>query len=205
MIRHDAADPEGMKTADEAYTERLLRLTNVPWKKLLDVQAPYRWNLRRLKLGRVLDVGCGIGRNLRHLDPRSVGVDHNRTSVEFCQASGMSAYGPAEFQEKFHYGEFDTLLFSHVLEHMTEAEATALTCQYAPFLRNSGRAVLITPQELLFKADSTHVCFVDYKLQQRIVEAAGMRVERRYSFPFPRAFGRLFLYSEFVTVARRIS
>ena len=51
------------------------------WKKALNVQAPYRWNLRRQRLGRTLDVGCGIGRNLETLDPGSVGVDHNEHSV----------------------------------------------------------------------------------------------------------------------------
>jgi hypothetical protein len=30
----------------------------------------------------------------------------------------------------------------------------------------------------------------------------GLTVARQYSFPFPRAFGRLFTYNEFVTVAR---
>jgi len=45
------------------------------------VQAPYRRNLRRLVGDRaVLDVGCGIGRNLANLGPGSVGVDHNAHS-----------------------------------------------------------------------------------------------------------------------------
>ena len=48
------------------------------WKRILDVQAPYRWNLRRL-LGtrRTLDVGCGIGRNLVNLPVGSVGVSRH--------------------------------------------------------------------------------------------------------------------------------
>jgi SAM-dependent methyltransferase len=47
---------------------------------------PYRWNLHRLLGGRrVLDAGCGIGRNLVGLEAGSVGVDHNPHSVEHCR------------------------------------------------------------------------------------------------------------------------
>ena len=57
------ADHPDSDTTAQAYTDRLAALEQARWKQLLDVQAPYRWNLRRL-LGehRVLDVGCGIGR-----------------------------------------------------------------------------------------------------------------------------------------------
>ena len=47
----------------DAYADRL-KARLVWWKRALDVQAPYRWNLRRLKPGFMLDVGCGLGRNL---------------------------------------------------------------------------------------------------------------------------------------------
>jgi hypothetical protein len=37
----------------------------------------------------------------------------------------------------------------------------------------------------------------------RIASALSLRVGRRYSFPFPRSFGKLFVYNEFVLVAER--
>ena len=49
------------------------------WKRWVDVQAPYRWNLRGLRLGFTLDVGCGIGRNLVTFDGHGVGIDHNQS------------------------------------------------------------------------------------------------------------------------------
>jgi len=74
------------------YTERLARLQTPLWKRIGDVQAPYRWNVRRLFGDReVLDIGCGIGRNLGHLAPRGVGVDHNEHSVEICRKLGLTA------------------------------------------------------------------------------------------------------------------
>jgi len=79
-----AADREhGMRdTSREEYARRLQAKQEVWWKKALNVQAPYQWNLRRQQLGRTLDVGCGIGRNLETLAPGSVGVDHNEAAVQ---------------------------------------------------------------------------------------------------------------------------
>jgi SAM-dependent methyltransferase len=97
-------------TADADYTARLSRLQNVWWKRVFDVQAPYRWNLRRLHLGRTLDIGCGIGRNLAYLPPGSVGVDHNPHSIEVARERGLKTFLPAEFSSAPHSkaGSFDS-------------------------------------------------------------------------------------------------
>ena len=59
-------------TRDAAYTDRQRSLEGAWWKRLLDVQRPYRWHVRRLRLGFVLDVGCGLGRNLIHLEGKAL-------------------------------------------------------------------------------------------------------------------------------------
>ena len=69
-------------TRDPEYAVRLATLESKGWKKFFDVQAPYRRNLRKLDLGRTLDVGCGLGRNLMNLE-NGVGVDHNDDAGEF--------------------------------------------------------------------------------------------------------------------------
>src|SRR6185503_19361862 len=75
-------------TSGADYTARLSSLGDQWWKRALDVQAPYRWNLRRLELGFTLDIGCGLGRNLKHLEGRGVGIDHNQTSIDIARAAG---------------------------------------------------------------------------------------------------------------------
>src|SRR5512134_3456178 len=85
-------------TRSREYTERLVRLQRAPWKRWLDVQAPYRWNLRRLRPGFTLEVGCGIGRNLEHLRGHGVGLDHNPHSVAAARAIGLRAFTPEAFR-----------------------------------------------------------------------------------------------------------
>lgn len=199
MRRVSDADSKG-----DAYAARLARLEGARWKRWLDVQAPYRWNLRRLALGRTLEVGCGIGRNLLHLGTAAVGVDPNAAAVETARARGAIAFTPEAFRASAEaQTRFDSLLFAHVLEHMRRAEAAALVAEWLPWLRAGGRVVLIAPQEAGQRSDPTHVEFLDGAALRALLAGAGCAVERVYSFPFPRAVGRVFPYNESVAVGRR--
>ncbi len=190
---------------DGEYTRRLVRLQTARWKRWLDVQRPYRMHLRALEPGFVLEVGCGIGRNLGHLAGRAVGVDVDVDSVRHARdVLGYEAYTPAEFaaSDRAADGTFDSLLFSHVLEHVDSATATALVRDHLRYLRKGGRVIVITPQELGYASDETHVRFVDHAACEELARALGLRVEKAYSFPFPRIAGRVFKYNEFVTILR---
>ena len=195
----------GKDTSSESYTVRLQTRSSVWWKKFLDVQAPYRWNLRRLHLGRTLDIGCGIGRNLRNLGPDSVGIDHNATSIAAARDHGHEAYtvqewenGPLRRPESF-----DSLLLAHVIEHMDEPTGEALLASYLPYLRPGGTVVFICPQERGYASDKTHVRFTTGADLAALAEGTGLTVQKSYSFPFPRWTGRLFTYNEFCVVARK--
>lgn len=192
-------------TAGADYTQRLRRLEGARWKRVLDVQAPYRWNLRRLDLGRTLDIGCGIGRNLAHLGGSGVGVDHNRDSIEVARARGLEAYTVEEFGESAAAVPegFDSMLVAHVLEHMPEADGRAMIDSYLPYLRPNGRVCFITPQEAGYRTDNTHVRFVDFAGLDAVSRSVGMSTQRQYSFPLPRRFGKAFRYNEFVHIAGR--
>jgi len=194
-----------MSTQDAAYAEKRLRAEGAWWKRLLDVQRPFRAHLRRLELGLVLEIGCGIGRNLEHLRASSVGVDHNRRAVEIARARGLAAFAPEEFRvsQWAQAGRFDSLLFSHVLEHMSALDATGLVRAHLHLLRAGGRVVVVTPQEAGFRSDPTHVEYMDFDKVEAVLREAGLEVERRYSFPLPRLAGAVFKYNEFVTIARK--
>lgn len=203
MRAGDRNDPTSTESA--AYADRLTALELRQWKQWLDVQAPYRWNLRRLRPGFVLDIGCGIGRNLAHLGGHGVGIDHNPACVAGARERGFTAYTPDEFAASVDArpGAFDSLLVAHVLEHLDEDGATDLLRRYLPYVRDDGRLIMITPQEAGQRSDPTHVRFVDIAAAGALAAGLGWRVVRERSFPFPRVAGRVFTYNEFVVVCER--
>jgi len=190
-------------TESDGYAARLQLIQQVWWKRLLPVQAPYQWNLCRQKLGRTIEVGCGIGRNMKSLESGSLGIDHNKAAVEFARSQGFSALTPDEWEvsDQRVPESFDGLLVAHVLEHMVEADARALLETYLPYIRPNGRIFLICPQERGYDSDPTHVRFVDGEGLHDLARDTGLTPLPWFSFPFPRSAGKLFIYNEFCLVA----
>jgi 2-polyprenyl-3-methyl-5-hydroxy-6-metoxy-1,4-benzoquinol methylase len=191
-------------TDSAEYAQRLRALQMPLWKRLLDVQRPYRWNLKRLNPGRTLDVGCGIGRCLESLPKGSVGIDSNPHALELLRARGLPGFTPQDFEAapQFSRGSFDTLLFAHVLEHLSMLEARQLIAHYLPYLRSVGRVIIFCPQERGFRSDESHRTFLNFAAISELLSSLAVQIERQYSYPFPRAFGHFFPYNEFVVVGR---
>lgn len=191
-------------TKGEDYAERLQTLSGAKWKRVLDVQRPYRWNLTRLHLGKTLDVGCGIGRNLGNLSKESVGVDHNSHVIKAAQEAGFNAVTVDDFRrnkKKYAPNSFDSMLLAHVLEHMTTADGKKIIKEYLPYVRD--KVVIICPQEKGFTTDETHINFLNHKAIEDILESCGLTVVRSYSFPFHKVVGKAFAYNETVVVAQK--
>lgn len=190
-------------TQGSGYSKRLLKLQGTWWRRFFNVQAPYGWNLRRLNLGFILDIGCGLGRHLLNLNGNGVGIDHNADSVQYTRALGLTVFTPEEFQNSgFNKPKFfDSLLLSHVVEHMTQEQAIKLLSLYTPLLKTGGKLVLITPQEFGYKKDPTHREFMDFGKLRAIAEALHFALLKEYSFPLPHLLGRFFYFNEFVSVS----
>jgi SAM-dependent methyltransferase len=186
------------------YARRLVTMQRAWWKRVTPVQLPYRWNIRRLCPGQTLEIGCGIGRNLKHLRGGAIGIDHNPEAVRIARERRLEAYTPEEFASSHHErpDAFDSLLFAHALEHMDRLTSLRLIRTYLPCLRRTGTVVMITPQERGFRSDPTHLVFLDFAGLTDLANACGLRVTRQFSFPFPRRVGTVFTYNEFVVVAQ---
>ena len=193
---------ENSSTQSEAYTNRLTALSGRFVSRLVGGQ-PYRWKIRRIANGNVLEVGCGIGRNLNFLGFRAVGVDHNLMSIKVCRDRGFTAYTPDEFfaLPDIASKKFDTILFSHVIEHLTPADARALLRTYVEHLAPSGKLIIICPQKRGFASDSTHVTYFDLDSLTQLAASVQCSKFSRKSFPFPAFFGRWFTYNEWVHIS----
>ena len=194
--------PDGGATRDPAYTQRLMVSVQRSTGLRRLAQLPYRHNIRRMQPGRVLDIGCGVGRNLVFLDGNGVGVDHNPTSVAVARGRGLTAYTPEEFAESSDAvdGAFDSLLIAHVLEHLAHADASALVGDHLRYVRPGGSVIAICPQQRGQASDPTHVTAFPGAELEALLETCGLRAVSITSFPFPAWAGRLFTYNE--TVAR---
>ena len=192
-------------TSGQDYTERLQANSGATWKRWLNVQAPYRWNLRRQDLGRTLDVGCGIGRNLAQLPAGSLGVDHNETSVAAARAAGLDAVTNTEWglSGMAESAAFDSLLFAHVIEHMTYDDAVLLVLSYLGALQSGGKVFFICPQERGYASDPTHLSWTTGGDLEQLSRDVGLRPSPSRSFPGPRVVGRIFTYNEFNVMARK--
>jgi SAM-dependent methyltransferase len=115
--------------------------------------------------GRVLDFGCGVGELLRRLPAGSRGLEVNPFTVRHCQENGLDVelYDPAADKYRLaqaRHGEFQTLVVSHVLEHLPDPQrvlrALLATCRE----RAIGRLVMIVPGAAGFASDPTHKTFI---------------------------------------------
>lgn len=204
MGRSDG-DSSMTATSDEEYARRLVKMQHVWWKRALRVQAPYRWNLRRQGLGRALDVGCGVGRNLEVLAPGSVGVDHNPAAVKVATQLGHTALTVDEFLAGTGgpRDAFDGMLLAHVIEHLPRADARDLIETYLPWVRPGGRVFFICPQERGYDSDPTHVEWTTGADLVDLATSVGLVPDVPYSFPLPRWMGRVFVYNEFCLLAHK--
>lgn len=192
-------------TTQKTYTKRLIGSEETNWKNRLNVQQPYYWNILRLHPGKTLDIGCGVGRILKKLPNGSIGIDHNKYSIEYVNAHGLRGFMPNEFLSSKQYKgqKFDSILLSHVIEHMEVTDAIALLKTYLPYLAKGGKIIIICPQERGYSSDSTHVTFIDQAIIDGLFEQIDFKTSRSYSFPFPRLFGKVFKYNEFVAVGEK--
>jgi SAM-dependent methyltransferase len=75
---------------------------------------------------RILDAGCGTGRNLLELSRlgRAQGVDSSADAVAFCRERGLDNVERAELESlPFEDSSFDLILLADVLEHIADDSA----------------------------------------------------------------------------------
>ena len=192
-------------TSDKKYAEYLIEAQSKGWKNRLDVQRPYRNNLIKYSLGKTLDVGCGIGRNLSVLKRGSLGIDHNAFMIKYLKKKGVNALTTQEFRrDKNFKKEFDSILIAHVIEHLDNEEVKKFIKDYAKYIKKGGKILIICPQKKGFSKDSTHKVYQDFSSIKKLLEATGFKVMSTQSFPFPTFIGGIFGPNEFWVLGKKL-
>jgi SAM-dependent methyltransferase len=96
--------------------------------------------------GKVLDIGCGLGRNLRILRARgidAIGIEVNPEIVKVGVANGLPCQTVTEFAGDTR--TFDVLLMSHIIEHFQPRDLLEFIDGYLDRLRVGGGLVIATP------------------------------------------------------------
>lgn len=98
------------------------RFQNSQWKKLEKINYSKRTILELLKEGTVLDVGCGDGLLLEHLQKNGLkcsGIDISSAAIAICKSRGLNCQqGDITEQLPFADNSFDNVLLIDVLEHL---------------------------------------------------------------------------------------
>lgn len=95
---------------------------------------------------KILDVGCGFGRNLAWLHAAgyaAVGVDVNPTAIASNRAQGLTCLQANEFEKSDEI--YDIVLMSHVIEHFPPAELKEFLDNYLGRLKSGGKLIIATP------------------------------------------------------------
>ena len=112
--------------------------------------------ISKLLIGRVLDVGCGLGGMIRYR-PNTIGVDINLHNVQYCQEQRLLAHSMTNDLLPFENNQFDSVLLDNVLEHISRPEPLLKEIQRV--LKINGVLVIGVPGALGMLEDDTHVKF----------------------------------------------
>ncbi len=165
----------------------------------------------RLLKGRTIDFGCGTGELLRKLPQGSLGLEVNQTTIEYCKEEGLNVryYDPLKDKymlSDFAHGEFESLVISHVLEHIKNPAQALLSLLKAARRLDIKRVVVIVPGKRGFAFDSTHQTYIGLgffeKNELKYVEGFGITMQRYFPINLS-IIGLFFTYLELQVVYDR--
>jgi SAM-dependent methyltransferase len=161
---------------------------------------------------RILEFGCGIGRNIRHLetfypDAEIIGTDVSAASLEIAAKENPNAKFHLE-QDDLDIGKFDLIFIAGVFHHIAPSERTSVSHVLHKRLSDSGSLCIFehNPYNPVTRRivnncpyDADAVLLKPLELKQ-LIEAAGIPVQDyHYCLFIPPRFSSLLWIEKFIT------
>ena len=136
--------------------------------------------------GYVLDIGCGAGIFLESYPGPSLGIDAHENNVKICQEKKINAV-KADANSFIQENTFDTVLLSHVLEHLARPSRVLENAYLST--KRSGRIIIVLPclkgfisgfNDLVGHKQFINEEYVDYYLFKKF----NCKKLKSYKFPF---------------------
>jgi ubiquinone/menaquinone biosynthesis C-methylase UbiE len=106
----------------------------------------------------ILDIGCGIGRFIEQDPEKTVGIDSNKETVNFCKNRGFKVFLAQATKLPFNDDSFEGIHCSHIIEHLPPNEAYNLLVEIDRVLKKKGIVCIRTPvMNKRFYDDFTHI------------------------------------------------
>ncbi len=135
---------------------------------------------------RVLDVGCGIGQNLRYFSPQSIGITYaNDESLAYVKEKYHLNFKKFNIDEMWpkDLGKFDAVFSADCIIHLCSPFKMLLEARR--HLKDDGKLVIMIPQSSLFFKEDVfigHFYTFNKKTLTHSIEHAGFTVEKYFGY-----------------------
>jgi SAM-dependent methyltransferase len=129
--------------------------------------------LNRYFIGRLLDVGCGVGDLLAYVKHAN-GVDVNPFNVDFCVHRGLNAKKMEFDKIPMTNASCDTVVLDNVLEHISNP--FPILADIRRVLDADGRLVVGVPGVKGYESDPDHKVFYDEDLLEKVAKESGFAI-----------------------------
>jgi SAM-dependent methyltransferase len=181
------------------------------WRRLL--RRPWLRAAEGFVSGPAVDLGCGVGELLERLPAGSMGLEINPASIAHCREKGLDVgyydgtaddwgLGPVRAR----LTRFDTLILSHVLEHLDDPVDVLHRLLSAARPLDLRQVLVVVPGRAGFRHDDTHRTFVDRAMLAAAAVSRDTGFALTHTSYFPgnlRRVGDWFTYHELRAVFTR--
>jgi 2-polyprenyl-3-methyl-5-hydroxy-6-metoxy-1,4-benzoquinol methylase len=145
---YDSSKYLSHKEVPETFIEKFYALI-----RKINLRTKYNQSVKNLKIGNVLDYGCGRG-DFLHIAMKkgwnSFGVEMDEGARNFAiKSNGVRVFSPKD-DHQIHHGQMDLITMFHVLEHI--ADIHSIFAKISNWLTDNGRLVIALPNRQSFDA-----------------------------------------------------